>query len=231
MAWTDFTVLIHGETGTGKGIAARAVHELSDRMDKPLVTVNCGALPKELVDSELFGHERGAFTGAISRRLGRFELADRGTIFLDEIGDLPLESQTRLLRILQDKSFERVGGSDTIVADVRVIAATNRNLQRAVREGTFRADLFYRLNVFPIEIPPLRDRREDIPLLTTYFLQGFAGHLHQEAPSVDNRTLRTLREYDWPGNVRELEHTVKRAVRTYSFPVSGFHKGEISISA
>ena len=212
VAWTDFTVLVLGETGTGKGLAALAVHELSERKDKPLIHVNCGALPSELVDSELFGHEKGAFTGAVSRRLGRFELADEGTIFLDEIGDLPLESQTRLLRVLQDRCFERVGGTQTIFIDVRVVAATNRDLVQAVREEFFRAELYYRLNVFPIQIPPLRERREDIPLLATYFVQQFAAHLHQMPPRISNESMRLLLAYNWPGNVRELEHTLQRAV-------------------
>ncbi|MBN97935.1 MAG: hypothetical protein CME16_01620 [Gemmatimonadetes bacterium] len=212
VAWTDFTVLVLGETGTGKGLAARAVHELSNRKNKPFIHVNCGALPRELVDSELFGHERGAFTGAVSRRLGRFELADGGTIFLDEIGDLPLESQTRLLRVLQDRCFERVGGAQTIFIDVRVVAATNRDLVEAVREESFRAELYYRLNVFPIQIPPLRKRREDVALLAAYFVRQFAAHLHQIPPMLSSECLHLLRSYDWPGNVRELEHTLQRAV-------------------
>ena len=212
VAWTDLTVLVLGETGTGKGLAARAIHELSERAHKPFVHVNCGALQDGLVGSELFGHERGAFTGAIARRLGKFELADGGTIFLDEIGDLPPESQTRLLHVLQDCIIERVGGTQGLSVDVRVIAATNRELAQAVRETAFRADLYYRLNVFPIRIPPLRERKEDIPLLTAYFVRRFAAHLNQPEPRIDEEAVTVLMEYDWPGNVRELEHTLQRAV-------------------
>jgi DNA-binding NtrC family response regulator len=212
VAWTNITVLIMGETGTGKGLAARAIHELGERRNKPFIHVNCGALPEGLVDSELFGHERGAFTGAVARKLGKFELADGGTIFLDEIGDLPLESQTRLLHVLQEHTIERVGGMQTTEIDVRVIAATNRNLFQAVRAGTFRADLYYRLNVFPLEIPPLRERKEDIPLLTRYFVRQFAAHLHRQLPFINEGVINLLINYDWPGNVRELEHTLQRAV-------------------
>lgn len=212
VAWTDLTVLILGETGTGKGLAVRAIHEMSERRDRPFLQVNCGAVQRELFDSELFGHERGAFTGAIARRLGKFELADKGTIFLDEIGDLPLESQTRLLHVLQEQTIERVGGTQPINVNVRVIAATNRNLAQAVREGAFREDLYYRLNVIPIEIPPLRERKEDIPLLAKYFVRQFAAHLHQQQPFIHELAVQVLVNYDWPGNVRELEHTLQRAV-------------------
>ncbi|MBT4979825.1 MAG: sigma 54-interacting transcriptional regulator [Gemmatimonadetes bacterium] len=212
VAWTDLTVLILGETGTGKGLAVRAIHEGSDRRDRPFLQVNCGSVQRELFDSELFGHERGAFTGAIARKLGKFELADKGTIFLDEIGDLPLESQTRLLHVLQEQAIERVGGTQPINVDVRVIAATNRNLTEAVREGAFREDLYYRLNVIPIEVPPLRERKEDIPLLAKYFVRQFAAHLHQQQPFIHELAVRVLIDYDWPGNVRELEHTLQRAV-------------------
>ena len=212
VAWTDLTVLVLGETGTGKGLAARAIHELSERRVRPFIHVNCGGLQRDLVDSDLFGHERGAFTGAHSRKLGKFELADGGTIFLDEIGDLPLESQTKLLHVLQERSIERVGGTRTISVDVRVIAATNRNLNKAIREEIFRADLYYRLNVIPVQIPPLRERKEDIPLLTRHFVRQFAAHLHQNPPFIREEAIKLLSGYDWPGNVRELEHTLQRAV-------------------
>jgi DNA-binding NtrC family response regulator/ligand-binding sensor domain-containing protein len=212
VAWTDLTVLVLGETGTGKGLAARALHELSERRAAPFIHVNCGAVQQGLVDSELFGHERGSFTGAVSRRLGKFELAHGGTIFLDEIGDLPLESQTRLLRVLQDRCIERVGGTHTIPVDVRVVVATNRDLVQAVRTESFRPDLYYRLNVFPILIPPLRKRREDVPLLARHFVRWFSSHLNRETPRISDESMGLLLDYDWPGNVRELEHTLQRAV-------------------
>ena len=212
VAWTDLTVLVLGETGTGKGLAARQIHELSERSGGPFIHVNCGSLQEGLVDSELFGHERGAFTGAVSRRLGKFELAQGGTIFLDEIGDLPLESQTRLLKVLQDRTIERVGGTLTIAVDVRVIAATNRDLGEEVRQQRYRADLYYRLNVFPIRIPPLRERREDTTALAIHFIEAFAAHLNQSAPRLAEGAAASLLSYDWPGNVRELEHTLQRAV-------------------
>ena len=212
VAWTDLTVLVLGETGTGKGLAARAIHSLSERSDGPFIQVSCGALQEGLIDSELFGHERGAFTGAVSRKLGKFELAEGGTIFLDEIGDLPLDSQTRLLTVLQERCIERVGGTQTIPVNVRVIAATNRDLVTAVRQDAYRADLYYRLNVFPIRIPPLRERKDDTPLLAEYFVRRFAAHLNQEAPQITEEASAALLSYDWPGNVRELEHTLQRAV-------------------
>ncbi len=212
VAWTDLTVLVLGETGTGKGLAARAIHDSSERNEQPFIHVNCGALQHGLVDSELFGHERGAFTGAITRKLGKFELADKGTIFLDEIGDLPLESQTRLLRVLQDRCIERVGGTQTLSIDVRVIAATNRDLVGAVRGEKYRADLYYRLNVFPIRIPALRERQEDTPQLAGHFVKRFAAHLNQTAPRISDAAMQMLMSYSWPGNVRELEHVVQRAV-------------------
>ncbi|MBT5874522.1 MAG: sigma 54-interacting transcriptional regulator [Candidatus Latescibacteria bacterium] len=212
VGWTDLTVLILGETGTGKGLAARLVHELSERRNGPFIHVNCGALPSGLVDSELFGHDKGAFTGAISKKLGKFELAEGGSIFLDEIGDLPEESQTRLLRVLQDRCIERVGGATTIPIDVRVIAATNRDLTEAVRKAEYRADLFYRLNVFPITIPPLRARVEDISQLSNHFADTFSDHLNVPMPIMSESAQRALMEYGWPGNVRELEHTIQRAV-------------------
>jgi formate hydrogenlyase transcriptional activator len=211
VAATDSTVLVTGETGTGKELLARAVHSSSSRRDKPLIKVNCAALPAGLVESELFGHERGAFSGAIARRIGRFELAHGGTIFLDEIGELPLDVQVKLLRVLQEREFDRVGGQATIKADVRVIAATNRDLQTGVAGGTFRQDLFYRLNVFPVHMPPLRDRREDIPLLVQFLLSRFRARLGKRIDRVGDDTMHRLVHYSWPGNVRELENVLERA--------------------
>ncbi|MBI2506056.1 MAG: sigma-54-dependent Fis family transcriptional regulator, partial [Candidatus Latescibacteria bacterium] len=212
VALTDLTVLIQGETGTGKGLAARAIHGQSPRRTGPFIPVNCGAIPKELVESELFGHERGAFTGAVSRKLGKFELAEGGTLFLDEIGDLPLGSQTALLQLLQEQTFQRVGGRKVLRGEARIIAATNRDLEAAVERGEFRKDLFYRLNGFAVELPPLRQRREDIPLLVEYFAGEFARHLDRPTPALDPEVVEYLQAYDWPGNVRELEHLVQRAV-------------------
>ncbi|GIX47535.1 MAG: hypothetical protein KatS3mg131_1746 [Candidatus Tectimicrobiota bacterium] len=212
VAPTSATVLILGETGTGKELVARAVHHLSPRRERPLVKVNCAALPAGLIESELFGHEKGAFTGALARRIGRFELAHGGTIFLDEIGDLPLELQGKLLRVLQEGEFERLGGTTTLRVDVRVIAATNRDLAAAVQEGRFREDLFYRLQVFPIQLPPLRERREDIPLLVRHFVQKFSRQLGKRIDTIAPRALEALQAYPWPGNVRELEHLIERAV-------------------
>jgi formate hydrogenlyase transcriptional activator len=212
VAQTDATVLILGETGTGKELLARAIHDLSPRRDKLLVKVNCAALAPHLITSELFGHEAGAFTGAAGRRIGRFELAQGGTIFLDEIAELPLETQVLLLRVLQEKSLERVGGNEPIAVDARVIAATNRDLRQDVREGHFRDDLFYRLHVFPIRVPPLRERREDIPALLDHFINRFARRLHKDITRVHRRTMELLMNYNWPGNVRELENLIERAV-------------------
>ncbi len=212
VAPTDATVLIVGETGTGKELVARAVHNLSARRRQALVKVNCAALPAGLIESELFGHEKGAFTGALARRLGRFELAHGGTLFLDEIGDLPPELQPKLLRVLQEGECERVGGSETIRVDVRVIAATNRDLPHAMEAGRFRADLYYRLSVFPIPVPPLRERVEDIPLLVRYFAQKYSARLGKRIPTAGPATMRALQTYGWPGNVRELENVVERAV-------------------
>lgn len=212
VSWTDLTVLVLGETGTGKGLVARQIHDLSERREQPFIHVNCGSMQESLVDSELFGHERGAFTGAVARRLGKFELAQGGTIFLDEIGDLPVESQARLLRVLQERTMERIGGAATIQVNVRVIAATNRDLSAAVRSGSFRDDLFYRLNVFPIRVPPLRERTEDAKLLVEHFSRTFSAHLNRSTPTISSDAINAILGYDWPGNVRELEHTVHRAV-------------------
>ena len=212
VAKTDATVLITGETGTGKELFARAVHSASRRRDKPLIKLNCAALPSSLVESELFGHEKGAFSGAIDRRLGRFELAQGGTIFLDEIGEMPADVQVKLLRVLQEREFERVGGSDSIKIDVRVIAATNRDLPEAVREGKFREDLFYRLNVFPIELPPLRDRIGDVPLLVQFLVAAFSMRVGVNIESIGQATMQRLVSYRWPGNIRELENVLERAI-------------------
>jgi formate hydrogenlyase transcriptional activator len=212
VAPTDSTVLLTGETGTGKELIARAIHKRSPRRSHAFVSVNCAAIPQSLIASELFGHEKGAFTGAIQRRLGRFELAEGGTVFLDEIGDLPAETQVALLRVLQEREFERVGGSRPMQIDVRVIAATNCNLQAAIAAGTFRSDLFYRLNVFPLEMPPLRDRREDIPLLVEYFVDRYASKAGKKIRSVHRKTLDLLQAYPWPGNIRELQNVIERSV-------------------
>ena len=212
VAGSDSTVLIAGETGTGKELVARAIHRRSRRASRAFVAVNCAAIPRDLVASELFGHEKGAFTGAVQRRLGRFELADGGTIFLDEVGELSSETQVALLRVLQEREFERVGGRDRIRVDVRVIAATNRDLSAAVDEGAFRQDLFYRLNVFPLEVPPLRERREDIPVLVEYFIGRYARKAGKTFRRVSKRTLDRLRSYPWPGNVRELQNVIERSV-------------------
>jgi DNA-binding NtrC family response regulator/ligand-binding sensor domain-containing protein len=214
VASTDSTVLILGETGTGKELLARAIHSISNRADRPLVKVNCATLPENLIESELFGHEKGAFTGATSRKIGRFELAQDGTIFLDEIGELPLSLQTKLLRVLQEGEFERLGDPKTFKVDVRVIAATNRILEKEIEEGSFRKDLFYRLNVFPIKIPPLRERREDIPLLVKHFLKKYNTKVGKELQLISKEMMERLQSYDWPGNVRELENIIERAVVT-----------------
>ena len=212
----DTTVLLLGETGTGKGVVARAIHSKSSpaRRAGPMITVNCSALPANLIESELFGREKGAFTGSSERQIGRFELADNGTLFLDEIGDMPMELQTKLLRVIQDGEFERLGAPKTIKVNVRIIASTNRNLDEAIRNNTFREDLFYRLNVFPITIPPLRQRKEDIPLLVDYFVAKFNKKMGKKIETVSKDTLNVLQDYDWPGNVRELESIIERAVIT-----------------
>ncbi len=212
VAPSDSTVLITGETGTGKELVARAIHRRSDRASRAFVSVNCAAIPRDLIASELFGHEKGAFTGAIQQRLGRFELANGGTIFLDEVGELPAETQIALLRVLQEHEFERVGGSRRIRADVRVIAATNRDLQAAISAGSFRSDLFYRLHVFPIEMPSLRERREDIPLLVEYFIDRYARKAGKNIKRVNKKTLELLQSYPWPGNIRELQNVIERSV-------------------
>jgi len=212
VAPSDSTVLITGETGTGKELVARAIHRRSNRASRAFVSVNCSATPRELIASELFGHEKGAFTGATHQRLGRFELASGGTIFFDEVGELPAETQIALLRVLQEHEFERVGGTRSIRADVRVIAATNRDLQAAISAGAFRSDLYYRLNVFPIEIPPLRERKQDIPLLVEYFIDRYARKAGKKITTVDKKTLRLLQSYPWPGNIRELQNVIERSV-------------------
>jgi PAS domain S-box-containing protein len=212
VAPSDSTVLITGETGTGKELIARAIHKGSQRADQAFITVNCAAIPPSLIASELFGHEKGAFTGAMQRRQGRFELAHSGTIFLDEIGELPAETQIALLRVIQERQFERVGGSQVIPTDVRIIAATNSDLPSAIALGTFRADLFYRLNVFPIEVPPLRQRNEDIPILVEYFVKRYSDKARKHFSTIEKNTLKLCQSYDWPGNIRELQNIIERSV-------------------
>ncbi len=212
VASTDCTVLIHGETGTGKELIARALHNLSSRKSNAFVKLNCAAIPTGLLESELFGHEKGAFTGAITQRVGRFELAHRGTIFLDEIGEVPLELQPKLLRVLQEREFERLGSTRTLRTDARLIVATNRDLKAMVEEQKFRSDLYYRVNVFPIEAPPLRQRREDIPLLVRHFVQQFTLRNNRPIDTIPSETMQALVHYHWPGNVRELQNVIERAV-------------------
>src|SRR5436190_23428391 len=212
VAPTDSTVLILGETGTGKELVARAIHDRSRRSAHPFVSVNCAAIPQALVTAELFGHEKGAFTGALQRRLGRFELAAGGTLFLDEIGELPMETQVALLRVLQEREFERIGGNTPVQADVRVIAATNRDLEKAMADGGFRSDLYYRLNVFPIDIPPLRERESDIRLLAHHFVDRYARSTGKTIRSMSERSLEVLEAYGWPGNIRELQNVIERSV-------------------
>jgi formate hydrogenlyase transcriptional activator len=211
VAPTDSTVLILGETGTGKELVSRAIHKRSHRSQRAFIRVNCAAIPQSLINSELFGHEKGAFTGATQRRLGRFEAADGGTLFLDEVGELPMETQIVLLRILQEREFERVGGNQTISVNVRLIAATNRDLTAAAAAGTFRRDLFYRLNVFPVVLPPLRDRTDDIPLLVEYLIDRYGKKTGKWFSSIKKTTLEVFQAYDWPGNIRELQNVVERA--------------------
>jgi len=212
VAPSDSTVLITGETGTGKELVARAIHRRSQRSGRAFVSVNCAAIPRDLVASELFGHEKGAFTGAMQRRLGRFEMADGGTIFLDEVGELSPDTQVALLRVLQEREFERVGGGQPIRVDLRVIAATNRDLHAAVADGIFRQDLFYRLNVFPIDVPPLRERKDDILMLVEYFAQRYASRAGKTIRSIEKKTLELLQCYEWPGNIRELQNIIERSV-------------------
>jgi formate hydrogenlyase transcriptional activator len=219
VAATDSTVLILGETGTGKELVARAIHKRSPRSSRAFIRVNCAAIPSELIASELFGHEKGAFTGALERRIGRFEAADGGTLFLDEIGDLPSETQITLLRVLQEREFERIGSTKSVQVDVRVLAATNRDLAGDVDEGDFRQDLYYRLNVFPVNVPPLRERIEDIPLLAEYLVQRYAKKAGKKINAIDRSTLEILQNYDWPGNVRELQNVIERAVILCETPV------------
>src|SRR5271157_6318454 len=218
VAPTDSTVLIYGETGTGKELIARALHNLSSRRSGPFVKINCAAIPTGLLESELFGHEKGAFTSAIAQRIGRFELANHGTIFLDEIGEIPLELQPKLLRVLQDREFERLGSSRTLRTDARLIAATNRDLGALVQEQKFRSDLFYRLNVFPVQVPALRERREDIPLLVQHFVENFSRRMNRNIESVPKQGMDALINYSWPGNIRELENVIERAVILSSGP-------------
>jgi formate hydrogenlyase transcriptional activator len=212
VAPTDSTVLILGETGTGKELIARAIHNLSSRRDRTFVRVNCAAIPSGLLESELFGHEKGAFTGAVAQRVGRFELADRGTLLLDEVGDLPLELQPKLLRVLQEREFERIGSARTLRADVRVVASTNADLAQKVADNQFRSDLYYRLNVFPVVIPSLRERSEDIPLLVRHFVEKHARQMKKQITAIPAKAMTVLSEYPWPGNVRELENFIERAV-------------------
>ena len=212
VAPTGATVLVQGETGTGKELIAQALHELSDRSKQPFVKVNCAAIPATLLESELFGHEKGSFTGAFAQKIGKFEMAHKGTLFLDEIGEMPLELQPKLLRAIQEQELERIGGNRTIHVDIRIIAATNRNLKQMVEEGKFRSDLYYRLHVFPLNVPPLRERREDIPVLTRYFVQKHAQRMGRNIETIPTSTLEALTRYDWPGNVRELQNVLERAV-------------------
>ena len=212
VAPTDSGVLIQGETGTGKELIAQAIHNRSTRRERPFIKVNCAAIPSGLLESELFGHEKGAFTGAITRKPGRFELADKGTLFLDEVGDIPLELQAKLLRVLQEREFERLGSTRTQQVDVRVVAATHRDLKQMGAEGTFRSDLYYRLHVFPLSVPPLRDRREDIPLIVRHFVDKYCQQMNRHIETISTRAWEALTNYAWPGNVRELQNFIERAV-------------------
>jgi formate hydrogenlyase transcriptional activator len=230
VAPTDSTVLIYGETGTGKELIARAIHDLSPRRSKPFVKLNCAALPTGLLESELFGHEKGAFTGAIAQRVGRFEVADSGTIFLDEIGEIPLELQTKLLRVLQEREFERLGSSKTLRTDARLIAATNRNLQAMVAEQKFRSDLFFRINVFPVYVPSLRERDADIPMLVRHFTQQFSRRMNKVIDTIPSATMDALRRYQWPGNIRELQNMIERAVIISTGPVLSLDVADLKLA-
>jgi formate hydrogenlyase transcriptional activator len=212
VATTDTTVLVEGETGTGKELIARAIHKLSSRCGRPFIKLNCAAIPLDLLESELFGHERGAFTGAIAQKIGRFEMADKGTLFLDEVGDIPPALQPKLLRVLQEQEFERLGGTRTHQVDVRLVAATNRDLTEMVKRNEFRSDLYYRLNVFPLKLPPLRERREDIPALVTHFVEILGRRLGRQIKHIPLETMSALSSYHWPGNIRELQNLIERAV-------------------
>ena len=223
VAPSDSTVLLLGETGTGKELIARAIHNCSPRKNRPFVKLNCAAIPTGLLESELFGHERGAFTGAITQKIGRLELANQGSLFLDEIGDIPLDLQPKLLRVLQEREFERLGSTQTKKVDVRIVAATHCALEEMVVQKQFRLDLYYRLNVFPISVPPLRERREDIPLLVRHFVQQFARRMHKTVEAISSQTMEALVQYAWPGNVRELQNVIERSVVVYE-------KGELSVS-
>ena len=227
VAPTDSTVLIYGETGTGKELVARAIHNLSSRQSNSFVKLNCAAIPMGLLESELFGHEKGAFTGAIAQRIGRFELANHGTVFLDEVGEIPLELQPKLLRVLQEREFERLGSTRTLTTDARLIAATNRDLASMVEERKFRSDLFYRLNVFPVRVPSLRERPEDIPLLVRHFAEQFARRMNKKIETISSETLRQMRRYHWPGNIRELQNVIERAVILSVSPVLNVPLSEI----
>ncbi|HST12326.1 MAG TPA: sigma 54-interacting transcriptional regulator [Terriglobales bacterium] len=226
VAPVDSAVLIQGETGTGKELVARAIHEASSRRNNPFVSLNCAAIPSALLESELFGHERGAFTGAVAQTVGRFQAADGGTLFLDELGDLPLELQPKLLRALQEKQFERLGSNRTIRTDVRIIAATNQNLSHMVQDKRFRADLYYRLNVFPLTLPPLRERKQDIPLLAEHFVQEFAKRQGKMIDAIPKQVMNALEHYNWPGNIRELQNVVERGVIMTTGSVLSTHTGK-----
>jgi formate hydrogenlyase transcriptional activator len=231
VAGTDTTVLLLGETGTGKELIARAIHDRSRRKSRALVKVNCAAIPGGLLESELFGHERGAFTGAITQKIGRFEVADQGSLFLDEIGDIPLELQPKLLRVLQEREFERLGSTTTRKVNVRVVAATHRYLEEMIRENQFRSDLYYRLNVFPIYIPPLRERPEDIPPLVRHFVHDFARRMNKDVNAISSETMEALVRYPWPGNIRELQNVIERSVVVHRQGKLSIRKCCVSIGA
>ncbi len=231
VAPTDSSVLIYGETGTGKELIARAIHDRSARKNRPLVKVNCSAISAGLVESELFGHVKGAFTGAFERRIGRFELANGGTLFLDEVGELPLETQVKLLRVLQEREFEPVGSNRSVHVDVRIIAATNRNLQESISAGSFRSDLYYRLNVFPLEVPPLRERRSDIPQLAMFFLSRYSRNLGKRMEGISAAGTERLSRYSWPGNIRELQNVIERALILSPGPILQLETDLVSVSA